>query len=166
MFLLIKNETIFLVISMYYKDRLKNLREKLEIKQSDLAKYLDISNKTYSAYEIEYEIIPSKHLIKLVDYLNTSVDYLFGFTNAIKYDNYVDNVDLAISGNRIKDFRKENKLTQSKLANQLNTTFSVISGYEIGRRLIATPFLYDVCKKYHISADYLLGKTDNPKYLK
>ena len=151
---------------MYYKDRLKNLREKLEIKQSDLAKYLDISNKTYSAYEIEYEIIPSKHLIKLVDYLNTTVDYLFGFTNNVRYDNYVDNIDLMISGNRIKDFRKENKLTQSKLANELNTTFSVISGYEIGRRLIATPFLYDICKKYHISADYLLGKIDHPKYLK
>ena len=154
------------MISMYYKDRLKNLRERLEIKQSDLAKYLDISNKTYSAYEIEYEIIPSKHLINIVDYLNTSVDYLFGFTNIVRYDNYIANVDLSISGKRIKEFRKENKLTQSKLAKQLNTTFSVISGYEIGRRLIATPFLYDICKKYHVSADYLLGKIDNPKYFK
>ena len=31
--------------------------------------------------------------------------------------------------------------------------------------LIATPFLYTICKKYNISADYLLGKIDNPKYL-
>ena len=151
---------------MYYKERLKNLREQLEIKQSDLAKLLKISNKTYSAYEIEYEIIPSKHLIKLVDYLNTSVDYLFGFTDLVQYNSYQTGINLNFSDQRIKDFRKENKITQTKLANQLNTTFSVISGYEIGRRLIATSFLYDLCKKYHISADYLLGKIDYPKYIK
>ncbi len=154
------------MINMYYKERLKNLREQLEIKQSDLAKLLKISNKTYSAYEIEYEIIPSKHLIKLVDYLNTSVDYLFGFTDLVQYNSYQTGINLNFSGQRIKDFRKENKITQTKLANQLNTTFSVISGYEIGRRLIATSFLYDLCKKYHISADYLLGKIDYPKYIK
>ena len=154
------------MINMYYKERLKNLREQLEIKQSDLAKLLKISNKTYSAYEIEYEIIPSKHLIKLVDYLNTSVDYLFGFTDLVQYNSYQTGINLNFSDQRIKDFRKENKITQTKLANQLNTTFSVISGYEIGRRLIATSFLYDLCKKYHISADYLLGKIDYPKYIK
>ena len=151
---------------MYYKERLKNLRDPLEIKQSDLAKLLKISNKTYSAYEIEYEIIPSKHLIKLVDHLNTSVDYLFGFTDLVQYNSYQTGINLNFSFQRIKDFRKENKITQTKLANQLNTTFSVISGYEIGRRLIATSFLYDLCKKYHISADYLLGKIDYPKYIK
>ena len=154
------------MICMIYKDHLKEIREQLEIKQADLAKYLNISNKTYSAYEIEYEIIPSKHLVALVDYLNISVDYLFGFTSIKQYSHYKKGVDKKLSGERLKEFRKEKKLTQSKLANKLNTTFSVISGYEIGRRLIATPFLYDLCHKYHISADYLLGKTNEPKYLK
>ena len=69
-------------------------------------------------------------------------------------------------GERLKEFRKNNKLTQSKLAVILNTTQSVIADYERGRYLIATPFLYTICKKYNISADYLLGKIDNPKYLK
>ena len=151
---------------MYYKERLKNLREQLEIRQCDLAKQLNISNKTYSAYEIEYEIIPSKHLVYLVDYLHTSVDYLFGFTNEISYENYVAGIDLKIVGERLRSWRKENKITQSRLAKEINTTFSVISGYEIGRRLIGTPFLYDICRKYHVSADYLLGKSDNPKYIK
>ena len=151
---------------MYYKERLKNLREQLEIKQSDLAKYLQISNKTYSAYETQYEIIPSKHLIKLVDYLNTSVDYLFGFTDIKQYPNYIVGINQKLAGERLKLWRKENKITQIKLATELNTTFSVISGYEIGRRLIATPFLYQICKKYNISADYLLGKIDYPIQLK
>ena len=49
--------------------------------------------------------------------------------------------------------------------NILNTVHPVISNYESGKFLIATPFLYTICKKYNISADYLLGKIDNPKYL-
>ena len=151
---------------MYYKERLKEVRELKEVKQSDIAKYLGVSNKTYSAYEIEYEIIPSKHLVKVADYLDVSIDYLFGFTNTQKYPNNILEVDKLEVGKRLSEWRKEKKITQSKLAKELNTTFSVISGYEIGRRLIATPFLYTICKKYNISADYLLGKIDSPKYLK
>ena len=41
-----------------------------------------------------------------------------------------------------------------------------ITEYERGTNIIATPFLYEICKTYLISADYLLGKTDSPKYYK
>ena len=67
-------------------------------------------------------------------------------------------------GTRLKEFRKENKITQDKLASILNTNQSVIANYERGRTIIATPFLYTICKKYNISADYLLGKINTPKY--
>ena len=151
---------------MYYKERLKEVRELKEVKQSDIAKYLGVSNKTYSAYEIEYEIVPSKHLVKVIDYFNISIDYLFGFTNQKQYDNYILGIDKKIAGQKLKEIRKEQKLTQQKLATILNTTQSVIADYEKGRYLIATPFLYTICKKYHISADYLIGKIKEPKYLK
>ena len=68
------------------------------------------------------------------------------------------------SGQRLKGFRKENNLNQSKLANFLNTTFSTISSYERGINVINTNYLFTICSKYHISADYLLGKIDEPKY--
>ncbi len=48
----------------------------------------------------------------------------------------------------------------------LNIENGTIANYELGINLIATPFLYSICKKYNISADYLLGKIDKPKYLK
>ena len=62
--------------------------------------------------------------------------------------------------------RNKNMLTQSKLAEILNTNQSVIANYERGRTPVVPPFLYAICKKYNISADYLLGKSDSPKYLK
>ena len=61
---------------------------------------------------------------------------------------------------RLKELRKEFKLTQDKLAKLLETTQSVVCGFEKGRNLIATPFLYTICHKYHVSADYLLGRID------
>ena len=79
--------------------------------------------------------------------------------NNNEYQEY-NNIEPKLMGKRLKEFRKNNKITQEKLALILNTTQSVIAGYESGRYLIATPFLYMICKKYNISADYLLGRID------
>ena len=151
---------------MNYGQKVKELRERNGITQKELAKYLEIDAKLYSHYETENRIIPCKHLYAISLYFNLSLDYLFGFRN-IK--NYETNKKLDINkgevGIKLKELRKELKLTQTKLAEILNTTQSVIAEYEKGKNLIATPFLYTICKKYNISADYLLGKIDNPKYL-
>ena len=63
----------------------------------------------------------------------------------------------------LKELRKDNKITQEKLSKELNIARSALANYERGRNVIATPFLYTICKKYHISADYLLGKIDKIK---
>jgi len=149
-----------------YKERLKEVREINNTKQKEIAKYIGIHKGLYSQYENEYAIIPSKHLNSVINYFNISLDYLFNFTNRKQYKVNKNSIDKKTSGERLKEFRKDNKLTQVKLAEFLNTTHSVIADYERGRYLIATPFLYTICKKYQISADYLLGKTDVPKYLK
>ena len=72
---------------MIYGNKLKELREINNIKQDRIAKELGISNKTYSAYEIEYEIAPSKHLITIADFMKVSIDYLFNLTDELQYNN-------------------------------------------------------------------------------
>ena len=62
--------------------RLKNLREDHDLSQSDIAKYLNISQRTYSYYETGGRDIPIQILIKLADYYNTSIDYLVNRTNS------------------------------------------------------------------------------------
>ena len=148
-----------------YKERLKYIRESKKIKQEDIAKILNIKRGLYSQYETEYFVMPIKHLIKVCDYLDVSLDYLFSFSNEEKYLNILNTTE-EIAGKRFKEFRKENKLTQNVLSIDLNTTQAVIANYERGRNFISTPFLYTICKKYNISADYLLGRINNPKYLK
>ena len=64
---------------MYY--RLRDLREDIGKKQSEIAALLNCTQQAYSTYERGERDIPSKVLIKLADYYNTSVDYLLGRTN-------------------------------------------------------------------------------------
>ncbi len=150
---------------MIYKKQLIELREAHNLKQYELADILGIYKGLYNQYETEYEIIPIKHLNTLCNYFHTSFDYMFGFDDIKNSLNLNEEIDMKKSGIRLKEFRKAKKITQSDLAKELNCSYGTIAGYEIGRYVIATPFLYQICKKYRISADYLLGKKDFPKDL-
>ena len=159
------NEKMISVVDMLYGGQLKAIRTRMGVTQKTLADLINVDKSLYNRYEKEIQLIPLKHLIIICNYFNVSLDYIFGFNELKQYPSLNLNVIKTLSGIRLKEFRKENKITQNKLADFLNTTHSVISDYERGRYLIATPFLYQMCQKYHISADYLLGKIDHPKYL-
>lgn len=143
-----------------YSKRLIELRKEEQIRQIELANKLGIHRARYSMYETETEIIPIKHLILLADYFNVSIDYLFEFSNNKNYKDYNKSIDTKLSGVRLKNLRKEQKLTQTEFGEVLKCSYGTIAGYESGRYPIATPFLYDICKKYKISADYLLGRSN------
>ena len=149
---------------MNYGEKLKELREEKGLKIHDISRFLGFDKDTYGKYEREYSTIPIIHLITLCNYFNVSLDFIFGFSNIKQYQNVNKSSNLILSGNRLKEFRKENKLTQTQLGNILGCSYGTIAGYERGRYLIATLFLYTICKKYHVSADYLLGRIDEIKY--
>lgn len=60
--------------------RLKDLREDNDVKQKQLAEYLNIKQNTYSQYENGKREIPVEMLWKLADFYNTSIDYIVGRT--------------------------------------------------------------------------------------
>lgn len=151
---------------MEYLIKLKEIRLENNLSQLEMAKKIGIARQTYNHYEIRENIIPLKHLNTISNCFNVSIDYLFGLTNNRNYNFKNKDIILNISSERLKQIRKELGLTQVALAEILNTFHTVIVDYEHGKNLIATPFLYTISKKYKISADYLLGKTNDPKYLK
>ena len=61
--------------------RLRDLREDHDMKQKDLAAYLNCSQQVYSNYELGQRDIPTAILIALADFYGTSVDYLLGRTD-------------------------------------------------------------------------------------
>lgn len=148
-----------------YGKRLKKLREINNISQEKLAAVIGVKRSSYNQFEQQYDIIPIKRLNQISNFFNVSIDYLLGLNNNMKYQNIRENIDINISSERLKSFRKEQKLTQNSLAKSLNISRSIITFHENKRTVIGTPFLSNLCKKYNISADYLLGKIDNPKYI-
>lgn len=65
-------------------ERIRNLREDKDLTQTDIAKYLHISQRTYSRYENDERAIPVEILSLLADFHYTSTDYLIGRTDIKK----------------------------------------------------------------------------------
>ena len=151
---------------MNYKETMKMLRTYELITQEKMAEILNIERSTYKEYELQNSIILVIHLNEFCNYFNVSIDYILGLTNKRNYSNSRKEINKIISKSRLQIFRKRHKLTQQELANFIKADKSTISKYETGKNIIATPFLYQICKKYSISADYLLVKINKPNYLK
>jgi len=148
---------------MFSTDNIKKIRIDNNLSQESIAKKLNVSRSSYAMWESNNNIFPLKRLIDFCDLMNCSLDYAFMLTD--KNHNVKSNFDYEKIKIRLKEFRKENNLTQNKICEFLHLDQPTWSAYENGKNLIGTPFIYMICKKYNISADYLLGKTDSPKYL-
>ena len=65
-------------------ERLRNMREDKDLTQKEIGNILNMSQTGYNQYEIGKNDVPTKILIKLAYFYNTSVDYLLGITDEIK----------------------------------------------------------------------------------
>ena len=61
-------------------ERIRNLREDKDMTQTQVAKYLNCSQRIYSNYERGEVDIPTSVLIRLSNFHEVSVDYLLGLT--------------------------------------------------------------------------------------
>ncbi len=64
-------------------------------------------------------------------------------------------------GSKIKQFRKQNNLTQSQLANLMKTTQDTISLWELGKSYPDAVNIVRLAKLFRTSSDYLLGLKNN-----
>ena len=66
-------------------------------------------------------------------------------------------------GQRLKQLREEHELTQRDLANLLGVTPKAISFYELNEREPSNGFLVKISNYFHVSTDFLLGKSEENK---
>ena len=64
---------------------------------------------------------------------------------------------------RLKELRKNRKISQIKLSMDLSLSQNSISRYENGEREADYDTLVAIADYFNVSVDYLLGRTDNPK---
>ena len=90
---------------MNYGEKLKYLRGRKNITQIELAKIINISNKTYCHYEKENDNIPLKHLINICNYFDVSIDYIFDFTKSMQYRDINKEIDRKKIGSNLEKKR-------------------------------------------------------------
>lgn len=66
---------------------------------------------------------------------------------------------------RLKSLREDNDITQTQIAQVLKINQITYSQYERGVRGLPIDQLINLCIFYNVSADYILGFTDEPKAL-
>lgn len=64
---------------------------------------------------------------------------------------------------RLKELRKIRKISQLKLAMDLNMSQNTISRYETGEREPGITELIRIADYFDVSIDYLVERTNNPK---
>ena len=64
---------------------------------------------------------------------------------------------------RLKDLRKQKRISQLKLSIDLNMNQNSISRYETGEREADYATLIKIADYFGVSIDYLLERTDNPE---
>lgn len=71
--------------------------------------------------------------------------------------------DKELFGSRLRKLRKAAGMKQPELASLLDITPTQVSDMERGHTTTSMARLYQLCEYFHVSADYLLGLTDNPE---
>lgn len=143
--------------------RMADIRGDMDLNQTEMADKFGIKQGVYSRWEKGKEIIPLRRLNQFANLTGYSLDYICGFTHDKNPSNYLENLDPKAVGNRLREFRKENKITQKQLSDYLNTTQSTISAYEKGNALVLTAFAIQIARKYGLSIDWLCCKKDTPE---
>ena len=61
----------------------------------------------------------------------------------------------------IKKLREDAGYSQAELARRLDVTRSSVNAWEMGLSSPTTPYIVELAKLFHVSADYILGLSTN-----
>ena len=124
-------------------NRLKDLRNDNDLSQKEIGQLLGVADNSYSRYEAEIINISTKHLKKLANYYNVSIDYIFFRTD-------------------IRNSYKES-IYQNSNDNELNMPFRTYLKYENMTRPLNTLILNIFADYFNTSIDYIIFNTDEIK---
>ena len=66
---------------MSYTERIRSLREDFDMTQAQIAKYLNVGQRTYCDYELGKTRIPVESLVRLAELYHVNMDYICGLTD-------------------------------------------------------------------------------------
>lgn len=143
-------------------EKIKQLRKDKHITQSELAKYLNVTQSTIVAIEKGTRKLTLTKIQMLADYFETSVDILLDVDNELEKDS-----NDVKTGNTIKMLREQHALTLAELSKELDIDISSLANFESGASKILIDILIKFANYFSVIVDSLVGihiqNEDNPK---
>ena len=139
-------------------NKVKGIRNELELSQEDIAKVLNVKRGTYASWECGSDVIPTRQIYKLAEYFKLSIDYLLEISNQGHMVYHGSDINLSDVGNNIYNLRKKNNLSQKDFAESIGINQSTLWAYEKGKTLITLSSLISLAKVYNITIDSILNR--------
>ena len=146
-----------------------------QIFQERLASELmgDMRNKTLIAQDMHISkdiliralnagIIPStKSLVKIADYLETSIDYLLGYKDKNLFEK---SENTATFQERLDELKEIKKVKNGTLAAKIGISRSLFNAWKDNAYLPSLEIVYHLAEYFNVSVDFLLARTDKQNY--
>jgi len=139
--------------------RINDLRVDNDLTIKEMAGIVGITIDNFFDYANGRSNFPLDKMNVFVNYFKTNFDYVTGLS-----DDKIEvggDIDLIKLKKRLKEVRKENKLSQDDIAKEIGDRQSTYWNYESGDSIIPISKLYLLAKYYNVSIDYFIGKCDD-----
>ena len=147
-------------ISPIFQKRIKEAIEEHELTKVQFAKAVGVS-KDVIIKITTYQIVPSiKSIIKIADYLQLPILYLFGET---EYDYFTPAREPSTFLVRIEQLTEEKGIKYSALSHKLSFAPNAVYEWFRTNSIPSLDYLIELANYFDVSVDYLLGRTDDRK---
>ena len=140
--------------------RLEELREEKELTKRKIAADLGVSDSLYGRWENDRFLIPTRRLYQLGNYFQVNIDYILRLSDVRNSLVSEENIRLDLVSKRLREIREELNFTLRELTNNLHTSSSNSKDYEMGKVLVLSAFLIQICQEGNFSVDWVLGRSE------
>ena len=141
-----------------------NLRTLKCLSQNDIARMLQVSLSVYKQYEEEKRPMSIDDLNTISNFFKVSFNTLLNLTSEKTFYGESE-IDYKYMRFSLRYFRRINRITQKELGKALKVSLPMIARYEKHPECIKADYLYVFARYFHISADYICGKTKKKEVL-
>lgn len=139
-----------------FQERLQELLNENNLNRLQLANILGITSTTINGYFNNNYYPHIDIALKMADYFNCSLDYLFGLTDKIENINKNSNSFF----NNLDKLIKENKLPIARVLREMHMGEYNYYRWKDGK-FPKTSNLIEIAKYFDVSIDYLIGRSNN-----
>lgn len=146
-------------------DNLAKLRNKAKLTFDDVADILQVSLSSYKYYEYGTVPMSLEQINILSNYYDVSFDYLLGISKIPSRNHFRKSIDNRFLHFSLRYLRKMTRSSQKDFAKELGFSISSVSKYEKNDSKVTLLYLTKIVDKFHISLDYICGKSLNKTIL-